>query len=147
MATPQAVIFEVNHSLYGIEVEFVERLEPETTTARLPKSVNWLLGIAQTSCGTRPVVDLRTWLELPAQSLPCEFVLVRHAEYHIAIRVDHLHGIIGISKNKLAPMPAVLAGKHSVWHAIFLHQDRPVALFDVPRLIGALRSRLPRVAA
>jgi len=147
MATPQAVIFELNQSLYGVEVEFVERLEPETTAARLPKSASWLFGIAQTGCGTRPVVDLRTWLELPAHSLPCEFILVQQGEYRIAIRVDHLHGIVGIPDQKLLPMPVPLAGKHNVWRAIFMYQDRPVALFDVPRLVGALRSRLPKIAA
>jgi purine-binding chemotaxis protein CheW len=96
MAENKYVVFKLADEHYGIAIAQVERILPEQSVTKLPKTPKMLLGIFDLRGDTVAAVDLRRRLEMPDGEGQGNFVVVQTPFGRCALHVDAVDGIVDL---------------------------------------------------
>lgn len=98
MAESKYVVFSIGSELFGLEIEFTERILTAQKETRIPRSPAAMLGLFDLRGRTIPVFDLALRLDYGQPSKGGNDVVVADAECPYALRVDQVVGIVTLTE-------------------------------------------------
>ena len=98
MAESKYVVFSIGSELFGLEIEFTERILTAQKETRIPRSPAAMLGLFDLRGRTIPVFDLALRLDHGQPSKGGNDVVVADAECPYALRVDQVVGIVTLTE-------------------------------------------------
>lgn len=148
MAESKYVVFKVADEFYGISIEAVERILPEQSVTRLPKTPKMFLGIFDLRGETVPTIDLRLRFEQPESTETSNFVVVLSAVGRVALRVDSVDGIATFDEASIEANPELFDQKGDDFvFGIAKMGDRLVALLNSDEVVPKnLRSQVQKAS-
>ncbi len=98
MAESKYVVFSIGSELFGLEIEFTERILTAQKETRIPRSPAAMLGLFDLRGRTIPVFDLALRLDYGQPSKGGNDVVVADANCPYALRVDQVVGIVTLTE-------------------------------------------------
>ncbi len=98
MAESKYVVFSIGSELFGLEIEFTERILTAQKETRIPRSPAAMLGLFDLRGRTIPVFDLALRLDYGQPSKGGNDVVVADADCPYALRVDQVVGIVTLTE-------------------------------------------------
>lgn len=98
MAESKYVVFSIGSELFGLEIQFTERILTAQKETRIPRSPAAMLGLFDLRGRTIPVFDLALRLDYGQPSKGGNDVVVADAECPYALRVDQVVGIVTLTE-------------------------------------------------
>lgn len=103
------VLFTLGSEAYALEVEVVREILATPSIARVPRVVSFVAGVVDLRGEVVPVVDVRTWLEVPGGEAPARHTLVAEVrDTRVGLRVDAVTEILAVPRARIQPLPATL---------------------------------------
>lgn len=104
--------FRLAHERYALETKYVEEVQPLRDLTSLPCTPSFVLGIVNVRGRIVPVLDLKTFFELPEKGLSDlhRVIFVRGEDLELGLLADVIVGVCSISIDKLQPSLPTLTG-------------------------------------
>lgn len=96
MSESKFIVFEIAKEFYGIPIEDVERILPDQSITKLPKTPEMFLGVFELRGETIPAIDLRTRFQFDAWEEEANYIVVLTKLGRCAFKVDSVDGIATI---------------------------------------------------
>lgn len=145
------VVFQLADELYGLPIERVERILPEQTVTRIPRTPKMLLGVFDLRGETVAALDLGERIGLTASSGgPANFIVVQASCGRCALKVDRVEGIVAFEESDIEDNPTLVerGGEALVRGVAKMVGDRLVVLLDADHLVpGSIRSKVASAGA
>jgi len=105
------VAFELSGELYGVSIDDVAEISRPLPLVPLPHVPPHILGLTNLRGIVLPVIDLRRRFCLPIRpdNPDNRLVLLKTAEYQVALWVDAIHGLLRLSQADFQPAPPNVA--------------------------------------
>lgn len=102
------VIFKLGKERYGLPIEYVERILPNQSVTRIPRSPKMMLGVFELRGETLPAMDARERFGMPAAQESKNMIVIVCETGRCAIRVDSVDGIESFGADELDAKDATL---------------------------------------
>jgi purine-binding chemotaxis protein CheW len=103
--------FRLAHESYAIDSAYVTDVQPLTHLTPLPGTPAFLLGIVNLRGEVLPIVDLRTFFDLPISLTDVSYVVVLHCDdMRFGILADAIAGMRYVSVSGFQPAPMTHTG-------------------------------------
>jgi len=148
MAETKYVVFKLGEELFGVPIERVERILPDQTVTRLPKTPKMFLGIFDLRGETVPAIDLRARFELETQPDSANFVVLQTSAGRCAFRVDGVDGIVTLDESEVEQSPELFETNDDFVLGIGKDGDRLIVLIEADEIVPRnLRAKIATVTA
>jgi len=148
MAETKYVVFKLGEELFGVPIERVERILPDQTVTRLPKTPKMFLGIFDLRGETVPAIDLRARFELETQPDSANFVVLQTSAGRCAFRVDGVDGIVTLDESEVEQSPELFDTNDDFVLGIGKDGDRLIVLIEADEIVPRnLRAKIATVTA
>lgn len=148
MAETKYVVFKLGEELFGVPIERVERILPNQSVTRLPKTPRMFLGVFDLRGETVPAIDLRARFELEPVTDAVNFVVLQTAAGRCAFRVDGVDGIVNLDESEVEDSPELFDTNDDFVLGIGKDRDRLIVLIEADEIIPRnLRSKIASVSA
>jgi purine-binding chemotaxis protein CheW len=130
------LLFHLGGQAYGLPLREVEEILPLATLSCPPNLPSILAGFLNLGGTAVPVLRLDRLFELPAVS-PARYtplVLLRNADYRLALLVDEVSRILTVAENALVPIGAQQSFNDCV-EAVATVDDHVVLLLSAQRIL------------
>jgi purine-binding chemotaxis protein CheW len=135
----QYVTFDLEDTLYGVEVSWVQEVLRPHTRTRIPQSPATVSGLVNLRGQVVLTVDLRTRLEMAPrpEGVDPMMVVVQVGGEPVSLLVDRIGDVVGADDDTYAPPPdtldtatrALVTGAHKL-------DDQLLLLLDVERAVA-----------
>ncbi|HEV8368588.1 MAG TPA: chemotaxis protein CheW [Pyrinomonadaceae bacterium] len=104
--------FRLAEERYALESAYVQEVQPLKDLAPLPCTPSFVVGIVNVRGRIVPVLDLKTFLELPVKGLTDlhRIILVRGDDFEVGVLADVIVGVRSIPDDTLQPSLPTLTG-------------------------------------
>ncbi|HRJ26778.1 MAG TPA: chemotaxis protein CheW [Fimbriimonadaceae bacterium] len=111
MGEQKVVVFRIGKELLGLPIDRVEKILPEQTITRIPRSPKMFLGVFDLRGATLPAVALGERLQLTPSSETTNYIVVQTEAGRLAVQVDAVEGIHPISDDQMEPRSDLLSDR------------------------------------
>ena len=135
----QYVTFDLDDTLYGVEVAWVQEVLRPHTRTRVPRAPETIAGLVNLRGQVVLTVDLRTRLQLAPRQPDVEpmMVVVQVAGEPVSLLVDRIGDVVGADDHTYAPPPDTLDGPtRTLVTGAHKLDDQLLLLLDVERAIA-----------
>lgn len=115
MAENKYVIFRLGEEKYGIPIESVERILPDQSVTKLPRTPKMFLGVFEIRGETIPAIDARLRFDMEPTAVAKNFVVVMTGEGRCALRVDSVDGILNFDESEVDASPELFESKNDAF--------------------------------
>lgn len=139
-ANDQYLIFTLGAEQYAIEILRVQEIKGDTTVAKMPNTLEYVLGVTNLRGAIIPIIDLRLKFGLPCvvSDRLAVVIIGLVGDKTIGFAVDAVIDVLDIAPGHFQPMPELAtSGDLTVIRGIAHVGDRLVALLDLDRVAGA----------
>lgn len=105
------VVFRLENERYAFPIESVERILPDQSVTRIPRTPKMLLGFFDMRGTTVPAIDARIRFEMEACDHSQNMVVVLTEQGRCAVRVDSVEGIETYSEDEIESKSVILDKK------------------------------------
>lgn len=123
---------------YGIRTTAVKTVFDTVTVRKIPKSPNFVQGVANIQGRIVPVVDVarRFGLPAPPENVKSTFVLVQHGVGVYGLAADAINSIVEVETDNIEPINPLLATREAPFiNAMAKVDERLIHLLDLPALL------------
>jgi purine-binding chemotaxis protein CheW len=108
----QVVCFKIGKEEYGIDILLVQEILKLPVITRLPKSVNYIMGVFDLRGKVVPVIDLsrRFRIDINRQTKPTRAIVVDIGGKQVGLAIDSVSHVVKINSNDIEPPPPVVKG-------------------------------------
>ncbi|MBN2414460.1 purine-binding chemotaxis protein CheW [bacterium] len=105
--TIDVVEFELAHERYGIESRWVKEVFPLRELTPVPCTPSFILGITSIRGQIIPVMDIKTFFDLPSTSITNlnRLMILRGEEMHVGILADVIESVRELEKTDIHEKP------------------------------------------
>jgi len=111
MAETKFIVFELANEFYGIPIESVERILPDQSITKLPKTPEMFLGVFDLRGETIPAIDLRTRFGFDGWDAESNYIVVLTKLGRCALKVDGVDGIVTLEESNIDEASEMLKHK------------------------------------
>lgn len=131
------VVFSIDASRYGIDIDSVDKVVLVVEITSLPKAPDIVLGVVNVHGEIVPVIDLRARLRRPQRSpaLTDHLVIARTAKRRVALLADAVEGVAEYSPQQLVEAQAIVPGTEYLAGVAKL-ADGMVLIHDLDRFLS-----------
>lgn len=101
MSESKFIVFELANELYGIPIDAVERILPDQSITKLPRTPEMFLGVFDLRGETIPAIDLRKRFDFDPWENEANFIVVITKLGRCALRVDGVDGIVTLDDKNI----------------------------------------------
>jgi purine-binding chemotaxis protein CheW len=144
MAENKYVIFRLGEEKYGIPIESVERILPDQSVTKLPRTPKMFLGVFEIRGETIPAIDARLRFDMEPAAEAKNFVVVMTGEGRCALRVDSVDGILNFDESEVDDSPELFESKNDAFmHGVGKKGSELTVLIDPTHVVpSTLKSKL-----
>lgn len=149
MGELKAVVFEVGHEYFGIEISHAERILTAQRTTKLPRSPQAMIGIFELMGSTVPIFDLAQRLGFEPASESHNDVIVKSGDLRFGLRVSRMVGIWTFAENQLEEKHEAFNNTSDPFIKLIGKQnDRLVVILDPEQILpGQLKKAAEKALA
>jgi len=134
----QHVIFRLDGSEFGVEIDQVLRIMRLMEVTRVPRAPSFLEGVVNVHGEMVPVVDLKKRFELPWQEYgdKARILVVEVEDQTVGMIVDSVTEITWIATSAIEPPPEMVAEINGVYlTGLGRLDDRLIIILDLSRVL------------
>ena len=137
-------LFSLGEDLYAVPVEILTEIIISQKIFPVPTTPSHVLGVINLRGNIVPIVDIRSALSLPRQSIPGQIAILKQDAVIIGIIVDNVSEVVGVPLSKVLAIPGDADGQADKGRSRFLkgiiQRDGGVAaLLDVKRILEEIK--------
>ncbi len=137
-------LFSMGGDFYAIPVELLTEIIISQKIFPVPTTPPHVLGVINLRGNIVPIVDIRSALSLPRQSLPSQIAILKNQEVTLGIVVDNVSEVISVPVSSVLAIPAETnpqAGKSRsrFLKSIIQREEAVAALLDVEQIIEEIK--------
>lgn len=108
MSESKYIVFELAKELYGIPIDAVERILPDQSITKLPRTPEMFLGVFDLRGETIPAIDLRKRFDFDPWDNEANYIVVITKLGRCALRVDGVDGIVTLDEENIDEASSML---------------------------------------
>lgn len=138
----QLVTFQLGRELYGIDIMQVKSIEETKEVRQIPNSPGYVEGLFNLRGEIIPVINLHRRFHLSHANeeddeLLRGFLIIRLSGMHVAIIIDKVSRVLGVSADEIQPPPQMLSGIGAEYIQGVVHRDDGyLIILDIDRLFN-----------
>ena len=110
----QYVTFKLGDERYGLDVRFVEEIQPLKDLTLIPCTPDFVVGAVNVRGSILPVVDVKKFFGIPEAGITDfnKVLVIRIGEMHMGILADTVEEVLDLANEDIEPQLATLSGAH-----------------------------------
>lgn len=138
----QQIIFAINNTEYGLNVDDVLAIEPLGATSLIPNSPDYIIGMTNLRGEVLTVISLRRkfGFEEIEKNEHTKMIVTSCNGTKYALKVDEVRDIVNYEKENVHEVPAIIRSEETEFILNILHyQDRLILLIDPGKLLRNIK--------
>lgn len=139
MGSTQQVLFQVGSETYGIDIMHVKAIEKYLNVLPVPNAPAFIEGMINLRGEVIPVYSLRSKFGLPSikPNEDTKLIIAKSNDTLVALTVDVVKEIIGISEENLNETPKIVQGENTAYIGqIAREKDQLVILLNLDGILS-----------
>jgi len=110
----QFVTFNLGEERYGVDVRFVEEIQPLKDLTLIPCTPEFVVGAVNIRGSILPVIDVKKFFNIPEVGIAYfnKVLVIRVGEMHLGILADTVEEVMDLANEDIEPHLATLSGVH-----------------------------------
>ncbi len=110
----QYVSFQLGEERYGLDVRFVEEIQPLRDLTLIPCTPDFVVGAVNIRGSILPVIDVKKFFGIPEAGIADfnKVLVIRVGEMHLGILADTVEEVLDLASEDIEPQLATLSGAH-----------------------------------
>ena len=135
------IIFEVENTSYGINVQSIVSIERVSEITKLPQAPEYMLGIMKIREQILPVIDITRLLNNRELRIDPNnnYIIVETNGLQLALMVERTEEILEIELDKLKSIPSLQQEKVRLLEEVALLEQRLISIINLENVFASLQ--------
>lgn len=110
----QFVTYRLGKERYGIDVKFVEEIQPLRDLTLIPCTPEFIIGAVNIRGSILPVIDVKKFFNMPEAKITTanKVIVIRIEDIQLGILADSVNEVVEVAAAAIEPQLATLSGVH-----------------------------------